>query len=70
MNNKQAITIISNIDKAYRNFTDEEYQALDMALKALEKDLEIKEISKNLIQEKIKENERHQIELLSDMMRM
>ena len=38
MNNKQAITIISNIDKAYRNFTADEYKALEMAIKALEQE--------------------------------
>lgn len=36
MTNEEAKQIISDIDKAYRNFTDDEYKALDMAIQALE----------------------------------
>lgn len=32
---EEAIEILSNIDKAWRNFTKEEYIALEMALESL-----------------------------------
>lgn len=36
MNNNEAVEILSNIDKVYRQFTEKEIEALDMAIKALE----------------------------------
>ena len=38
MTNKEARQIISDIDKAYRNFTADEYKALDIAIEALEQE--------------------------------
>lgn len=35
MTRKEAKQIISDIDKTYRNFTDDEYKALEMAISAL-----------------------------------
>lgn len=35
MTREEAKQIISDIDKAYRNFTADEYKALEMAIKAL-----------------------------------
>jgi len=70
MTKEQARIIISNMDKAYRTFSKEEYKAIEVALKALEQDSKDDEIYKDLIQEKIKENEQRKVELLSDMMRM
>lgn len=38
MTNQEAREIISNIDKAYRNFTKTEIQALEMAINALKQE--------------------------------
>ena len=35
MTNKEAKQIISDIDKAHRNYTADEYKALEMAIQAL-----------------------------------
>lgn len=41
MSREEAKQIISNIDKAYRNFTADEYKALEMAIQALEQMSEV-----------------------------
>lgn len=38
MTREEAVEIIKSIDKAYRAFSKEEYNALEMAIKALERE--------------------------------
>lgn len=44
MTNEEAKQIISDIDYAWRNFSRKEYVALEIAIKAIEQNREIREI--------------------------
>ena len=71
MTREEAKQIISDIDHAWRNFSQEEYIALDMAIKALEQEPCDDAISRQAVLDRIRESiETYHNQYTTDMLNM